>query len=96
MDTLLSEIRNITKTLIVKTTDEAIEETESKILKVYPLSTEDDLQKEEQRLSNDLNYKNDLVSICVKYICGCVYFLVFYLHYEREFCVPFGRVTCKS
>lgn len=69
MDNLLSEIRNIIKTLIVKTTDEAIEKTESKILKAYPLSTEADLQKEERRLSSDLHYKNDLVSIYVTYIC---------------------------
>jgi len=68
MDNLLSEIRNITKTLIVKMTD-AIEKTESKILKAYPLSTEADLQKEERRLSSDLHYKNDLVSIYVMYIC---------------------------
>lgn len=64
LDTVIADIRNITKLITAKTTDEEIKRTESQILKAYPLLTEADLKKEEKRLLNDISYKNNLVSIC--------------------------------
>lgn len=64
IDTLIAEIRNI-KLMATKTTDEEIEKTESQILKAYPLLTEADLIKEKRRLSTDIHYKNNLVSIII-------------------------------
>lgn len=61
IDTLIAEIRNI-KLMATKTTDKEIKKTERQILKGYPLLTEADLIKE-KRLSTDIHYKNNLVSI---------------------------------
>lgn len=70
MDALIADIHIIKNFIIGKTTDEEIERTESQILKVYPLLTEGDVIKEEKRLSTDVHYKKNLVSIyniCVVY-----------------------------
>lgn len=63
IDTLGAEVRSIALTMAAKTTDEEIDKTESQILKAFPLITEADLAKVEQRLSTDANYKNAMVSL---------------------------------
>ncbi|XP_029158620.1 uncharacterized protein LOC114930932 [Nylanderia fulva] len=61
IDTLIAEMRNVTKLMTTKTTDKEIENTESQTLKAYPILTEDDLIKEERRLSTDILHKNNLI-----------------------------------
>jgi len=64
IETLIAEMRNITKLMTSsEMTDKDIEKATSQILKAYPLLSEADLIKEERRLSTDILYKNNLVSI---------------------------------
>lgn len=64
IETLIAEMRNITKLMTTsETTDKDIEKATSQILKAYPLLSEADLIKEERRLSTDILYKNNLASI---------------------------------
>lgn len=76
IDTLTAEVRSIIRMLTAKTTNEEINKTESQILKAYPLKTETDLVREERRLSTDVNYKNNLVSIIFfMYILQCFVYI---------------------